>query len=179
MSTTTLAAALFALRAVLGLVFVLHGAKHFMNRTETIAWTESIGFRRPQIQWLFMTFAELAIGVGLIAGLLTTFAAAGLVSMMAVAFWTVHRHAGFFVSARPDEGYEYVLTLAVAAVVVATLGPGEWSVDHALDIAATFDEGIGAVIALAGIGAAAGQLAAFYRPSPSSGRDLPETWQNG
>ncbi len=165
MTDTTIAAALFALRAVLGTVFLLHGIKHFVNREKTIAWTESIGFREPRVQWFFMTFAEIAIGAGLIAGFLTSFAAAGLVSMMFVAFWTVHRAAGFFVSARPDEGYEYVLVLTVAAVVVAALGPGSWSIDDAIGIASTFDGTTGAVVAGGGIAAAVAQLGSFYRPS--------------
>jgi putative oxidoreductase len=165
MTDTTLAAALFALRGVLGLVFLLHGIKHLRNREKTIAWTESIGFRSPATQWFFMTFAEIGIGLGLIAGVLTSFAAAGLVSMMVVAYWTVHRHAGFFVSARPDEGYEYVFVLSVVAVVVALLGPGEWSVDHALDIAPVFDGGVGVGIATGGLAAAIAQLAVFYRPN--------------
>ncbi len=112
-----------------------------------------------------MTFAEIGIGVGLALGLLTSFAAAGLVSMMFVAFWTVHRAAGFFVSARPDEGYEYVLVLVVAAVALAVMGPGEWAVDDALDIARTFDEGVGALVAGGGLLAGAAQLGVFYRPA--------------
>jgi len=112
-----------------------------------------------------MTFAEIGIGVGLALGLLTSFAAAGLVSMMVVAYWTVHRAAGLRVSARPDEGYEYVLVLVVAAVALAVMGPGEWAVDDALDIATSLDEGVGALIAAGGIVAAVLQLATFYRPS--------------
>ena len=68
-------------------------------------------------------------------------------------------------SARPDEGYEYVLVLSVGALVVAALGPGEWSIDHALDLAATFDGTTGLAIGGGGVLAAVGQLAAFYRPS--------------
>ncbi len=165
MSADALNAGLLALRLVLGLVFVAHGIKHFVNREKTIDWTASIGFKRPGIQWAFMTFAEIGIGVGLALGLLTSFAAAGLVSMMFVAFWTVHRAAGFFVSARPDEGYEYVLVLVVAAVALAVMGPGEWAVDDALDIARTFDEGVGALVAGGGLLAGAAQLGVFYRPA--------------
>lgn len=168
MSTSTVAFALALVRGVLGIVFVVHGAKHFINREKTIRWTESIGFRRPGVQWFFMTFAEIGIGIGLLAGLFTTVAASGLVAMMFVAFWTVHRHAGFFVSARPDEGYEYVLVLSVAAVAVAILGPGEWSVDHALGLAERLDGAFGGLIAVAGLGAGALQLAAFYRPGEVS-----------
>ena len=165
MSPDALNAGLLTLRVVLGVVFVAHGVKHFINREKTMNWTASIGFKSPGLQWAFMTFAEIAIGVGLAAGLLTSFAAAGLVSMMVVAFWTVHRAAGFFVSARPDEGYEYVLVLVAAAVAVAVIGPGEWSLDESLDIAASLDGGVGARIAAGGLGAAVLQLATFYRPS--------------
>ena len=165
MSPDAINAGLLTLRVVLGIVFIAHGVKHFINREKTINWTASIGFKSPGVQWAFMTFAEIGIGVGLAAGLLTSFAAAGLVSMMFVAFWTVHRAAGFFVSARPDEGYEYVLVLVAAAFALAVIGPGEWSLDESLDIAASLDAGVGALIAAGGLVAAVLQLATFYRPS--------------
>ena len=68
--------ALLLLRLVLGAVFVAHGVKHFVNREKTVAWTSSIGFRSPRLQWGFMTFAEIGIGIGLAAGLVTSIAAA-------------------------------------------------------------------------------------------------------
>jgi len=154
--------ALLALRIAVGLVFVAHGVKHFINRDKTIRWTASIGFRSPRVQWFFMTFAEIGVGVGLAAGLLTAVAAAGAIGILFVAFWTVHRAAGFWVSARPDEGYEYVLTLAVAALALAVAGPGEWSLDHGLDV--VVDGLAGGLVAGAGLLAGAGQLLAFYRP---------------
>lgn len=155
-----------ALRLVLGVVFVAHGVKHFVNREQTIRWTESIGLRYPAAQWFFMAFAEVAIGLSMIAGLLLAFGAAGLVSMMVVAFWTVHRRAGFFVAARPDEGFEYVLVLAVSAVALAALGPGRISLDHALGIADSLSGGVGALIAAAGVvGAAAHLVLTYRRPS--------------
>ena len=157
--------ALLALRIVAGIVFLAHGVKHFINREKTIGWTEGIGFGSPKVQWFFMTFAEIGVGVGLAAGLLTSVSAAGAIGILFVAFWTVHRHAGFFVSARPDEGYEYVLTLAVLAFALAVAGPGEWSVDHAIEIADDLDGVVGALIAGGGLVAGALQLAAFYRPS--------------
>ncbi len=62
---------------------------------------------------------EMAAGLGLAAGLLTPIPAAGFVSLMLVAAWTVHRPNGFFIV---KEGWEYNLVLAASAVVVATLG---------------------------------------------------------
>jgi len=165
MSADALNAALLIIRVALGLVFIAHGAKHFINREKTISWTESIGFKSPKIQWAFMTFAEIGIGVGLAVGFLTSFAAAGLVSMMLVAYVTVHRAAGFWITARPDEGYEYVLVLSLAAIALALTGPGEWSLDHAFDIAATFDEWVGLAVVGGGVVASGAQLATFYRPA--------------
>ncbi len=156
-------AALLALRLALAVVFVAHGVKHYRNRTKTIAWTGSIGFRSPGIQWFLMTFAEIGIGLALAAGLVTTIAAAGALAMMVVAFWTVHRHAGFFITARPDEGWEYVFVVGVVAIAIAVLGPGEWSIDHAIGWSEKLDGTTGAAIAAGGIIAAFGQLAMFFR----------------
>lgn len=157
--------ALLGLRIVVGVVFLAHGVKHFINRDKTIRWTASIGFGSPRVQWFFMTFAEIGVGLGMAAGLLTSISAAGAIAILFVAFWTVHRTAGFFVSARPDEGYEYVLTLAVVAFALAVAGPGEWSLDHVLDIADQLDGVAGALIAGGGVTAGIVQLLVFYRPS--------------
>jgi putative oxidoreductase len=146
-------------------VFLAHGVKHVINREKTIRWTASIGLRYPTMQWFFMAFAEIGIGASFLAGFLTPIGAAGLIAMMFVAYWTVHRKAGFFVSARPDEGYEYVLTLSVIAAVVAYLGPGRYSVDDALGLTERLSGTAGLTIALAGILAGVLQLLATYRPS--------------
>ena len=116
-------AALLVLRLALGGVMLAHGVKHVRNRDRTMAWTASIGLSPPGLQWFFMSFAEIGVGISLAAGLLTSIGAAGLVALMAVAFWTVHRRAGFWITARPDEGWEYVLVLGVASAALAVIGP--------------------------------------------------------
>lgn len=161
----TVNAALLVLRIAIGLVLLAHGVKHLRNREKTMRWTEGMGFRSPAVQWFFMSFAEIGVGLSLAAGLLTAFGAAGLISLMVVAFWTVHRHAGFWITARPDEGWEYVFVLAAGAVALALIGPGEWSLDHAFGIADHLDGGIGGLIAAGGVGAAAAQLLLFFRPT--------------
>ncbi len=158
-------AALLILRIALGVVLLTHGLKHLRNRDKTMRWTASIGFSGPGVQWFFMSFAEIGVGVSLMLGLLTSLGAAGLVALMTVAFWTVHRHAGFWITARPDEGWEYVFVLAAAAVALALLGPGEWSLDHAFGIAGDLDGVVGALIAAGGVVAAAAQLVVFFRPA--------------
>lgn len=157
-------AALLLVRVSLGAILLAHGVKHLRNRQKTMRWTASIGFRQPAIQWFFMAFAEIGVGLSLALGLLSSVGAAGLVALMTVAYWTVHRRAGFWITARPDEGWEYAFLLAVAAVAVALLGPGEWSLDDMLGLATRLDAGMGALFAAGGIAAGIGQLLLFYRP---------------
>ena len=84
-----------------------------------------------------------------------------MIAVMVVAGWTVHRHNGFYIV---DEGWEYVFIIAVAAAALAVLGPGEWSVDHAIGLADDLDGFTGLVLALAGVVAGAAQVAVFFRP---------------
>jgi putative oxidoreductase len=88
---------------------------------------------------------------------------------MFVAFWSIHRFVGFFNFHRPDEGYEYVTTLAVIALALAIAGPGRYSVDEALGIAGDLDGWVGLAIVGAGLLVAAGQLAMFWRKPPVGG----------
>ena len=165
-------AALLILRVGLGIVFLLHGVKHARGRHKTSNWFAAIGFRKAELQWFNSTATEIGAGMLLVLGLLTSFAAAGVVGIMAVAFWTVHRSAGFFITnfmkeGIDVEGWEYVFTLAFAAVAVSVAGPGEWSLDEALDVARLFDGWVGLLLAGGGLAAAAGLLAAFWRPPRS------------
>ncbi len=165
--------AVLILRVALGAVFLAHGIKHARGRAKTSRWFESIGFRAPQMQWFLSTATEIVVGVLLIGGLLTSFAAAGLLGTMAVAFWSVHRYVGFWVTARPDEGWEYVFVLSATAFALAIAGPGSASIDAVLGLDTILDGWIGAALAVAGIGVAAAQIAMFYRPaaveSPATG----------
>ncbi len=158
-ATTSLA--LLIVRIAVGSVLLIHGLKHLRNRDRVMRWTAGIGLRRPAFQWFFMAFAEIAVGLGLLAGILTALAAAGTVSLMTVAYWTVHRRAGFWITARPDEGWEYVFVLAAAATALAVIGPGEWSLDHVLGIGR--NGWVGLALVGGGLVAAAGHLLAHYR----------------
>ena len=58
------------------------------------------------------------------------------------------------------------------ALVSATLGPGEWSVDEGLGIANDFDGMVGFWIALlGGVGGGILQMVTFYRPSSVASGD--------
>ena len=160
--------ALLVLRAWAGIVMLAHGINHGRNLEGTARWFEKVGFKSPRVNARMSFLTEIAVGLGLVVGLLTPVAAAGLAATMAVAFWSIHRFAGFFVFHRPDEGYEYVTTLAMLALVIAIVGPGEISLDAVLGI--DLSGGVGAAIFGLGLLAAAGQLAVFWRKPPGKER---------
>nr|WP_084526481.1 DoxX family membrane protein [Nocardia vaccinii] len=146
---------------MIGGTLVAHGIKHGRSIDGTAGWFESIGFREPRLQAQASVVVEVGAGVALIAGAATPVAAAAVVGTMAVAARSVHVANGFFIT---SEGWEYVTNLAVASVALAGSGPGRWSVDRALGL----DKGLrgdrAALAALGlGIGAAAVQLAVFFR----------------
>lgn len=165
---------LFVLRATVGIVMLAHGINHVYPRGTikgTAGWFGSMGMRPAIVHAWLASLVEIAAGVTLIAGALTSFGAAGLVGVMAVAFIINHRKNGFFIF-RPGEGYEYVMTLALVGVAVALLGPGRWSIDHGLGIADELDGGVGLALALVGgVGGALALVAASWRPSSVPVRD--------
>jgi len=160
--------ALLILRVWVGGVMLAHGVKHLRGRERTTNWLRGMGYRKPEMQWIGMSFGEIAAGLGIAFGLLTSLAAAATGAIMVVAYLTVHRAAGFWVTARPDEGWEYVATLLAGAITVAMLGPGEWAVDEALGLAADLDGWIGLAIVGGGAVAGIGQVATFFRPSSTT-----------
>lgn len=172
--TDAVSAGLLIVRIALGVVFLAHGVKHLMGREKTTRWFASLGFRAPGFQWFASTMTEIGAGALMIVGLATSAAAAGIVGIMFVAFWTVHRTAGFFITAFMRdgvdvEGYEYVAVLAWAAVAVAVAGPGEFSLDAQIlfddsTIAALTDGWVGAGLAVLGVAGGLALLAAFWRP---------------
>jgi putative oxidoreductase len=167
-------AGLLILRLGLGIVFLAHGVKHALGREKTTGWFGWLGFKAPGFQWFASTATEIGVGALLIVGFLTGLASAGVIGVMFVAFWTVHRAAGFFITAfmKDDvdvEGYEYVLILGIAALALAIAGPGEYSIDAAITIdgatlAELLDGWVGAGLAALGVVVAAIQLAVFWRP---------------
>lgn len=165
--------ALLLLRLGVGGVFLAHGIKHLGSREKTTNWFNSLGFKSPAFQWFAMTATEIGAGLLLIVGLGTGLAAAAVIGTMLVAFLTVHRQAGFFITAFMKEGidvegYEYVLTLGVMAAVIAIAGPGAASLDAVVGMAEAMDSGIGALLIVGGALFGVAQVAAFWRPEAAS-----------
>ncbi|MEE6175852.1 DoxX family protein [Mycobacterium sp. 050134] len=156
---------LLILRLVLGLTLAAHGLNKFFGGGRipgTARWFESIGMKPGKFHATLAASTETAAGLGLAAGLLTPIPAAGFVSLMLVAAWTVHRANGFFIV---KEGWEYNLVLALSAVAVATLGAGRLSLDWLIFGKNWFDGWHGLLISVVlGLAGAIGQLVIFYRP---------------
>jgi putative oxidoreductase len=157
---------LLILRLVLGVTLALHGFNKFFGGGRipgTARWFESIGMKPGKFHATVAATTEVSAGLGLAAGLLTPIPAAGFVSLMLVAAWTVHRPNGFFIV---KEGWEYNLVLAVSAVAVATIGPGKLSLDYLIFGENYWLRGWAGLLlsVLLGLAGAIGQLVIFYRP---------------
>ncbi len=159
--------ALMILRAGLGMMIFVHGFNKAFRGGKlagTGRWFESMGMRPGRVHATLAAGSEMGVGALLVVGLITPVAAAGLIGLMVVAFWTVHRDKGFMIT---GEGWEYVALIAVMSLVCAILGPGRISLDAGLDIAHRLDGLTGLWIALLlGVGAGAAQLLLFFRPPP-------------
>lgn len=125
--------ALFLLRAVVGVVFFAHGAQKVFGwfgghgLEATVSGMTKNGM--PVIVPYLVSYGELAAGLGLIVGLLTRIAAAGMFIEMLGAVLIVHAKNGFF---SETHGFEFPLTLCIASLAVLILGPGAYSLDAAL-----------------------------------------------
>ena len=156
---------LMILRAALGMMIFVHGFNKAFRGGKiagTGRWFESMGMRPGKVHAALAASSEMGVGALLVAGLLTPVAAAGLIGLMVVAFWTVHRGKGFMIT---GEGWEYVALISVMSLVSAMLGPGHISLDGALGIIDDLDGWTGLLIALLiGIGSGAAELLLFFRP---------------
>lgn len=149
------------LRAVIGGTMIAHGIRHARTLDGTARWFESIGFRQPRLQAQLSSAVEVGAGAALASGAATPLAASAVIGTMAVAYRTVHRPNGYFITA---EGWEYVAFISAAAVALAASGPGRFSADHVLGLDEVGSPWQRAALAAGlGVGGAAAQLAAFWR----------------
>ncbi|MET8576022.1 DoxX family protein [Streptomyces sp. NPDC005012] len=118
-------------RVAVGLVFLAHGwQKLFTNGIDgTAAFFESAGVPAATAAAWFAAVVEFAGGAALVLGLGVPVVGLLLVVNMIGAFAFVHAGAGLFVD---QGGYELVLVLGAAALVLAAVGAGRFSVDHLL-----------------------------------------------
>ena len=150
-------------RLALGPMLFIHGWNKVAGAGGiggTVRWFEGLGLRPAWLHARLAAATELGAGVLVSVGLLTGLGAGAFVGLMAVAALTDHRGKGYFVF---KGGYEYTLLIAMVAVALAAVGPGDWSLDHALGL--KLSGGVWAGVALVvGVGAAGALLASSYRP---------------
>jgi len=156
---------LFLLRLGAGVTLAAHGYNKFFGGGRipgTARWFDSMGMRPGKVQALMAATTEVGAGLLFALGLITPFAAAGFVGLMAVAFYTVHKDNGFFIV---KSGWEYNFMLGLIAVSVATVGPDSGRSTNAIGIATDLNGITGLLISLlVGLGGATALLATCYRP---------------
>lgn len=161
----TLNLILLVVRVAAGITLAMHGYQKFFMGGRipgTARWFESLGMRPGRLHAYLAACTEITSGLGFALGLLTPLTAAGCVGIMVVAGWT-HKHAFFIFK----DGWEYNLVLGILYVLVAVTGPGEWSLDHALDLTDDLSGTTGLVLSLLGVVLSAALLAVFWRPQPA------------
>lgn len=135
LTNTTSGIASTILRIPVGLILMAHGAQKLFGAfggyglEGTGQFMASLGLEPGYLMALLAGSAEFFGGLALVIGLLVRPASAVIAFTMLIAIFTVHFSNGLFIS---NGGYEYALTLLVAAVSLAFSGAGDYSVDKAI-----------------------------------------------
>ena len=143
---------LTVLRVLVGALFVGHGTQKLFawfgghGIEGTGGFMESLGLKPGKRAAVASGVSEAGGGALIALGLLTPVGGAAIIGSMVQAIGTVHASKGPWAT---DGGWEYNAVLIAAMVVLADLGPGEISLDHALGL----DRLSGPVLALAALGA--------------------------
>lgn len=157
---------LLVLRVLVGVTFSLHGFQKLFGwfggggLEGTADWFGSLGFGDGRIAAVAAGTSEVLGGLGLALGLLTPLACAAIAGSMTTAAFVNNADNGFW---SVDKGWELNGYLIAIALAVAIIGPGELSLDAALDL-----EGgpLGSAlvgIAAVAVGVAAGAVQWFAR----------------
>lgn len=120
---------LLALRIAAGAIFIVHGMMKFRM------WQPNPPMQGGMLQLMkFLAVVEPIMGVALILGLLTQFAALGGVLIMIGAIYL--KMSVWKTPFRADNttGWEFDLILLAACLMLWFAGAGEWSLDYALMI---------------------------------------------
>ncbi len=112
---------LLLIRLGLAAVFIAHGLAKFSEMGMTIGFFGTLGL--PAVVAYAVAAGELAAGVAMLLGLFTRWAGALIAVIMLGAMMLVKFKAGFL------GGYEFDAMLFFAALGIAFIGPGKYSLD--------------------------------------------------
>ncbi len=135
----TLSIGLLLIRVVIGLVMAAHGAQKLFGwfggygLNKTGEFFVHLGFQQGRAFATAASVAEIASGLLVALGFLGPVGPALMISVMIVAMITVHWSNGLFAT---DNGIEVPLLYATAALGLALIGYGSYSLDALLGIAA-------------------------------------------
>ena len=142
------------MRAVLGFVFVGHGAQKLFGwsgggaMSGTTDFFTFVGVPAPNLMAVVVGLIEFFGGLLILVGFLTVPVSLALVVDMVGAIATFNHAHGFFVES-PDGGWELNFVLIGLLGALALLGARKWSVDQAI--------GLGRATEAAAVGASAGK----------------------
>lgn len=127
-STAFRDASLLVARIGIGVIFIAHGWQKFSTWGIDGTQAAFAGMDVPlaDVSAIAAATIELVGGIALLVGFATRIAGVLLFLNMLGAFLIVHVGNGIFVG---DGGYELVLALGVASLLIAGVGAGRFSVD--------------------------------------------------
>lgn len=123
---------LLILRLGLAAVMLAHGLQKVFGAGGLAATQQSfgaMGIPYSQLSATLLAVLELAGGVAILFGVLTTLVGLIYAAAMAAAIWYVHLPHGFFVA---QGGYELAGLLGAASLALAVGGAGRLSLDRAI-----------------------------------------------
>jgi putative oxidoreductase len=116
-------------RFAVGLVFLSTGWGKVHNVAKVTEFFQSLGIPAPGFHAVLVGWSELLCGGALVLGLLTRLATVPLIVSMIVAILTAKwKDVHNFFDLVAFEEFTYLVVL----LMIALLGPGDWSVDRAL-----------------------------------------------
>ena len=113
---------LFLIRLALAVVFIAHGWQKFGDMESTVGFFASLGL--AAFFAYLVAAVELLGGIALLLGIWTRFFGVALTINMIFAIYLVKAKLGFF------GGFEFDLTLLLAALGISMTGPGRYALKH-------------------------------------------------
>ncbi len=113
---------LFLVRLALALVFIVHGWMKLNGLDATEAFFGNVGIPAAGAMAVIVALVEFLGGIAMLLGVFTNWVGGLLAIVMLVAILQVKSKLGFV------GGFEFDLTLLLAALAVVFTGPGEWTI---------------------------------------------------